>query len=89
MKIPLAIAATAASTSSIIGTDADRAFLLAVIGLLALVFYRLKRRFKKEPIKTWKAWLDHNIVELGLISVIAPSAIRMVFELVKTIVEKL
>ncbi len=89
MKIPLAIAATAASTSSIIGTDADRGFLLAVLGVVALVFYRLKRKFKKEPIKTWKAWLDRNIVELGLVSVIAPGSFRMILDLVKEVIGKL
>ena len=83
MKIPLATAATAASTSSIIGTDADRAFFLAVFGIMALIFYRLLRRFKKEKIKTWKDWLERNIVEIGLISVITPSTIRMVVDLIR------
>ena len=88
MKIPLATAATAASTSSLIGTDADRAFILALVWMGLLVFYRMKRKFKKEGIKTWKSWSDHNIVEIGLISVITPSTIRMVVDLVRPIFDK-
>ena len=86
MKVPGLI--ILASTSSVIGSDADRGFLLAVLGVAALVFYRLKRKFKKEPIKTWKAWLDRNIVELGLVSVIAPGSFRMILDLVKEVVGK-
>ncbi|KKN57916.1 hypothetical protein LCGC14_0557470 [marine sediment metagenome] len=87
MKVPGLI--ILASTSSVIGSDADRGFLLAVLGVGALVFYRLKRKFKKEPIKTWKAWLDRNIVELGLVSVIAPGSFRMILDLVKEVIGKL
>ena len=87
MKIPLATAAVASSSSSLIGTDADRAFILALLGMGLLVFYRMKRKFKKEGIKTWKAWADHNIVEIGLISVITPSTSRMVVDLIRPILD--
>ena len=87
MKIPALI--LLASTSSIIGSDADRAFLLSLAGIIALVAYRVLRKFKKEVIKTWKAWFDQNIVKCLLATVIAPGAIRVTLQLIKEIVGKL
>ena len=88
MKMTLATAATAATGSTIIGSDADRAFFLAVIGIVALVIFRILRKFKKDPIKTWKDFFAQNIVEIGLISVITPSTIRMVVDLIQPLINK-
>ena len=86
MKIPGLI--ILASTSSVIGSDADRAFLLSLAGIIALVIYQLKRKFKKEKIKTWKEWLHRDIVVVALLVVIVPGSIRMTLELIKEIVSK-
>lgn len=45
---------------------------VALSGMGGLIFYRLKKRFKNEPVKTWKDWLDRNLVELAIAGVIVP-----------------
>ncbi len=35
--------------------------------VIALVFYRLMRKFKKERPKNKREFLDHNIVELAIV----------------------
>ena len=87
MKIPALI--ILGSTSSVIGSDADRAFILALAGVVALVVYRLRRKFKKDPLKTWKQWFDRNIVECLLGMLIAPGILRMILGIVKEVVGKL
>lgn len=86
---PATLILASGTTSSVLGTDADRGFLLAVLGVVALVFYRLFRKWPKAHIAGPLNFIERNFVELILASVIAPGAFRMVMEAMEKLVGKL
>ena len=46
---------------------------LLLIGLL--VWYRINRKFKKEPVKGWKALIDRNMVEIIIGAMVVPGVV--------------
>ena len=58
---------------------------LALTAIIALVWYRFKRRFKDGKVKGLWDFLDRNIVEIGIILTAAPNGWKVASELLRTL----
>lgn len=69
--------------SAMLGSDAGLAFLLALAGIIGLVWYEAKRKFKHAPPETFWDYLDRNTVRLVFAAIIAPQSWNAVVEIIK------
>ena len=74
----LGVIAAAGWLSTVLLTSEVRAWIVTLVGIVALVLYRRYRKFRREAIRGLWDFADRNMVELILAAVIAPSAVRAV-----------
>lgn len=64
----------------------EMSFILAIFGTCAIIFYRLKKRYKEKACDSVLAWLDHNMVEIPLWFTMAPNAATTFVDIFKKFV---
>ena len=63
-----------------ISNEATQSFLLSVCAMVALVTYRLLRKFKKEKPKGFMDFMGVYMVELALIAVLLPHMVNTLID---------
>lgn len=59
--------------------------ILSIIGMVCLVWYELKRKFKKDPITGLWDFIDRNFVRLIFFAIIAPNALYATIQFFKSL----
>ena len=76
------IVALAATFSSWLTDDVAASLLVTLAAIFVIVPYRIFKKHKREPPVGWKDFLDRNIVEIILGSVIAPNLVNTITKIV-------
>ena len=72
-------------TAVLLTSDVFVNLLLALAAITALIWYRLKRRFKDGKVHGLWDFLDRNIVEIGLILTAAPNGWKVAFAVIRSL----
>ncbi len=77
------------TASTLFGSDADRRFIITVVAIVALVVYRIFRKWPNKIAQGKMDFISINLVELILAFVIAPGAVRAILDTANTIIKLL
>ena len=71
-------------SAALLTSDVVANTVIALVAIFALVWYRLKRKFKEGKVAGAWDFLDRNIVELGLILTALPNGWKVASEVLRT-----
>jgi len=67
----------------LLSNDVLRSLIISLLAIVALLYYRSRRKFRREATRGPWDFLDRNIVELILGAAIVPNAVKVAAEVVR------